>query len=214
MNDIWAIASEYPTGIFTIINLVLIGYWLLVAIGLMDFDFFDLDVDTDTSVDDIGGFATFLATLGFTGVPVTIVLTILFFCAWGICYIGAKLLLSWLDISMISVLLGTVILIASFIVAIPVTNMIVRPLRKLFRKLYAESNNQDLVGRPVKVRSSRVDATFGEAVCAHKGASLLLKVRTATPEKIFTRGDVAVLVEYNSDKHIYYIVDQKEFETN
>ncbi|WP_144392257.1 OB-fold-containig protein [Pleionea sediminis] len=210
MNEIWSIASSFPTSIFTTINLILIGYWLIVAFGLLDFDFFDLDIDTDADVSDLSGFATFLATLGLTGVPITIVLTILMFCAWLISYIASKYLFFWVESESLMWLIGSLTSIGSLALALPITAWCIRPLRKLFKKLHGGSDNKNLLGRPCRVRSSKVNKTFGEAVCDFDGASLLLKVR-ADEKYQFKRGDTAYIVDYDATKSVYFLVDKNDF---
>lgn len=213
MNDIWSVASSFPTAIFTTICLVLAGYWIFVAFGLFDFDFLEVDIDADSDLSQVGSFATFMATCGLTGVPVMIVFTILFYCAWFITYIVSKYVFGWIESELLYWLLGSSLVVLSFTFSLPITAYAIRPLRKLFANLNAASDNKRIIGRQCKVRSTTVSSTSGEATCDIDGASLLLNVR-ADSKYNFQRGDVAYIIDYEKEKSIYHIVSEQDFYNN
>ncbi len=218
MSEFWAITNSFPTAIYTTINLVLIGYWLLVALGLFDFEFFDIDIDIDPDIDldsgttQLTGFAGFLATFGLTGVPVTIVFTILMFVSWTLSYFLVLLGLFWTTNALILWVAGSIILIISFLFSLPITAQIIKPLRKLFRQLYGGSGAKILLGKPCIIRSSRVDLNFGEALCDMEGASLIINVR-AEEKYQFKKGDSARIIEHDKEKNTYFIISEEEFNT-
>ncbi|WP_444996156.1 hypothetical protein [Aliikangiella sp. IMCC44359] len=213
--------SSFPTIIYSIALVVAIGYWLLVLLGLFDFDLIDIDADTeidvgvdidvDTDINQAGTVAGFLTTLGLTGVPITVVISLLLLNGWFICYFISELIPQFPNIiKLLQVLIQVGVVIISFMLALPVTAAIIKPLRPLFRKINQEPISTSLIGRTCRIRSSRVDTEFGEAECLHHGASLIIKVRTLGDTKLIT-GDLAIPIEYSAENGTYFVVPEKEF---
>jgi len=215
MDEFLVNISSFPTAIYTTLLVVVVGYWLLALTGTFDLDAFDVGVDIDVEVDgDIGGLgrvAGLLTTLGLTGVPITVVISLLFLNAWIICYF-ASLLIPALPqiISLIHLLIDISIAIVSFMISILVTATMIKPLRGLFRKINQAPKSVSLLGATCRIRSSRADHDFGEAECLHEGASLIVKVRTNGDQE-FTTGDSVVLVEHNAENDFFNIVSEEEF---
>lgn len=218
-------ATSFPTSVFTTINLVLIGIWFFMALGLLDIEVFDLDADVDIDADidvdmdidadasGMGGIASFLASLGLTGVPIFIVITIIFFTSWLLSYFTVKYGLFWNSFDSLRYLIGSGIMVLSFLVSIPLTAQFIKPLKKFFAKLNAETTSTSLLGKQCTVRSTRVTESFGEAECVNDGASLILKVR-ASEDYALARGDLVRIIEIDAQKSIFQVVPEKEFNTN
>ncbi len=87
---------SYPTVLFTVVLIVMVVYWLFAIVGLVDIDVLDLDLDleSDADLESLTGLAGLMVTLGLTGVPITIVLTVLALFAWLITYFGVHFLIS------------------------------------------------------------------------------------------------------------------------
>jgi|UPI00038152F0 sensor histidine kinase YesM len=205
--------SSFPTAIYTTSLVVVVGYWLFALFGALDFDAFDadIDIDVDSGVSDLSGVAGFMATLGLTGVPITIVISLLLLNAWLVCYFLALFtpalpqFASWI---LFIVHMGVVIV--SFLVSILLTAIMIRPLRGLFRKVHQVPKSISLLGASCRIRSSRVDGEFGEAECQNEGASLIIKVRTSNGE-VFATGDRAVVIEHNQQDDFFYVVSEEAF---
>ena len=204
--------SSFPTIVFTIGLGVIIGFWMLVILGLFDLEFFEVavDLDIDTDVSQIGGIAGLLTTLGLTGVPITVVISLLILNSWFICYFASKLIPNFPDlISLLQTLLNIAIAIFSFLLSIPITARMIRPLRGFFRKLNQDPLSKSLIGKTCRIRSSRADSDFGEAECILNGASLIVKVRTSGEQPLKT-GDNAVIIEHKAND-IFFIISEEEF---
>ena len=212
MDAFLEIAGSFPVAIFTTINIIIIGVWFFMALGLFDIEVFDVDVDIEIDADasSLSGVAGFLATLGLAGVPIFIVLTIIFFTSWLISYFSVKYGLFWNNSDAIRYLVGAGILVGSFLLSIPVTAQFVKPLRKFFAKLNNTTTAKTLKGKQCVVRSSKVNSTFGEAECVNDGASLVLKVR-ADEKYALTKGDKVRIIEVDQENSIYHVVPEKEF---
>ena len=217
MEAFFANIFSYPTVFFTVILLVLAVYWLFAILGMVDIDVLDLDMDVDADVDvdleGMTGLAGLLVTLGLTGVPVTVVMTLLALLAWLLSYFAVHLLFFWEHGSLMSYLVGSALIPAAIAVAIPVTAQLIKPLKPLFRKVYTPPPDKVLLGRSCKVRSTRVDERFGEAIADLHGASLILRIR-GEAEKNLQRGDPVVLIEYRPDDNSYWVVPEAEFNNN
>lgn len=214
-------ATSFPTSVFTTINLVIIGIWLFMALGLLDIEVFDMDIDADVDADididvdgsSLNGITSFLASLGLTGVPIFIVATIIFFTSWLLSYFTVKYGLFWNNFESIRYLVGSGIMLLSFLVSIPLTAQFIKPLKKFFAKLNQETTSKSLLGKQCTVRSTRVSPTFGEAECVNDGASLILKIR-ASEDYALAKGDLVRIIEIDSQKSTYQVVPEKEFNTN
>ena len=215
MDEFLVNISSFPTVVYTTSLVVVVGLWLLAFVGTFDLDVLDVGVDIDFEVDgdvsDIGGVAGLLTTLGLTGVPVTIVISLLLLNAWIICYF-VSLLIPTLPqfISLVQVAIDIGIVIASFMVSILLTATMIKPLKRLFRNINQAPKSKSLLGSTCRIRSSRADQGFGEAECQHEGASLIVKVR-ATGDQVFSTGDAVVLIEHDNENEFFNIVSENEF---
>jgi hypothetical protein len=215
MDDFLVNISSFPTVIYTTLLVVVVGYWLLAFSGTFDLDAFDVGVDIDMELDgdisDLGGIAGLLTTLGLTGVPITIVISLLLLNAWIVCYFLSLLIPAFPQfISLIQLAINTGVAIGSFMVSIPLTATMIKPLKGLFRKVNQTPISKSLLGATCRIRSSRADAEFGEAECMLEGASLIVKVR-AVGDQTFATGDRVVVIEHNKEKQVFNVVSEQEF---
>lgn len=203
-------ALSFPTAIYSFLLCVAVIYWLVVAAGLLEVDL--LDVEADSVMEGSGqteGLAGLLYKLKLDGVPVTLVLTLLFFFAWFACYFIELWLLRHLPLGILRYPLGLVVIAGAFVLAAPLCAAICRPLRPLFHKVEAISS-KSVLGQVAVVRSGRVTASHGEAVLEDGGAGLILRVR-ADEALGFKRGDRVVLLEYLAAEHAYRVITEEEF---
>lgn len=197
-------ALSFPTVLLSFPLCLAILYWLVAALGLVDVEVLDGD---DAALEGLAGL---LLKCGLNGVPVTLVLTLLFFVAWLGCYFVQLLILDPLPLGLLRYPLGLVAGVGALMAAVPVVAVLIRPLRPLFRKLEA-TDSRSLLGRRALVRSGRVTEQHGEAVLENGGAGLILRIR-AEASRNFTRGDRVVLLEYLPEPHAYRVVSEAEFD--
>jgi len=210
MSELWLVLSSYPTSIYTVILGVLLIFWLFAIIGALDMDIISIDADIDFDADiEIPGFVGLMHTLGILGVPITIVSSVLIFLSWIFTYLVAAYVLPLIPGDLLKILLGTVTLIASFIVAIPITTKIVAPLRKMAIVNQAMSN-KSFVGYECKVKSQTVDQEFGQGFIEDGGAGLNVRIRAKTPND-FKKGSMVHIIHYESDGNYYEVLSQQEF---
>jgi len=204
-------ALSFPTALFSFLLCVAILYWCVAALGIFEVDL--LDIEADSALDNQAlqpeGFAGLLLKLGLNGVPLTLVLTLLFFFAWVLSYFVELLLLRYLPLGFLRYPLGLVVVFAALLLAVPVSSALCKPLRPLFRKLEATSSTS-VLGQTAVVRSGRVTLSHGEALLENGGAGLILRVR-ADEARGFKRGDRVVLLEYLEAEHAYRVITEDEF---
>ncbi|MGA5423254.1 hypothetical protein [Streptomyces lavendulocolor] len=155
--------ATFPAVLFTAALVVVMGFWLLVLLGVADHDSFDADVDTDA--------------LSLGGVPVSVSASSLVVLCWFLSVSGSVVLArtGWSDA--LVHLLDAVLLIASVIGSWCLTRALVRPLAKLFPDEPGPSLH-DFVGSICTIRTGRVDADFGQAeVAARDGSTAVVQVR-------------------------------------
>ena len=148
--------------------------------------------------------------LGLAGIPLTIILTVLVFFCWLISYYAAYLLSPLLGVGLFRYLLGAGIAVGAFLAAVPLTSLVLRPVRALLRKA-APPASKSLLGQVGVVRSPSVTAQQGYAWVEDGGAGLTLQVRSATAGAEFQRGTRVVLIEYVYDMNLYRVVGEDEF---
>ena len=217
MNEVWQILISYPTGLYTVLIGVLLIFWLFAIIGALDIDIISLDSDIDIDVDidaelEMPGFLGLMHTLGLTGVPFTIVLTVIIFLAWVMTYVISVTLLTYIPGLILNILAGTVTIIATFMFALPITAKIVAPLRKLAVDNKAKSN-KDYLGSECKVTSLTVDDGFGQGKIKTTGTSLIVRIRTDVPNEI-KKGDIVRPIRYDEAGNFYLVLTNEQFEEN
>jgi hypothetical protein len=188
MGDFLDVVLGFPTALFTFLLVVVVGYWIVVLVGMLDNDSLESD-----------GFDGFLAGLGLGGVPVTVAVSLLVAFAWFVSLAGAALFCGWL--------LSLMVLVVALAAAWLLTRLAVLPLRRLFPATDDGGHSRSaFVGRPCVIRTGTVSATFGQAeVTAEDGSSAIVQVRQ-TGKDTFTAGSVAVIYEYDPDGEFFWVV--------
>jgi len=204
-------ALSFPVVVLSFALCVAILYWLVAAMGILDVDLLDIEVDSSLENHSLQpeGLAGLLLKLGLNGVPVTLILTLLFFFAWLLCYFAELFLLRFLPLGIVRYPVGLLVVGAALVAVVPVVSLLVRPLRPLFLKMEA-TTSKSVLGQVAIVRSGRVTAAQGEATLEDGGAGLILRVR-ADEAQGFKRGDRVVLLEYLEAEHAYRVITEDEF---
>ncbi|MDX1757355.1 MAG: hypothetical protein R3175_14960 [Marinobacter sp.] len=204
MEAFLAITFSFPTVIFSVLLLVAVIYWLVSLVGLVDLDSADAELDLDAGT-DTGGL---MVTLGLQGVPLPLVLTLLFLASWLLSYF-ADLVLGGLFGSGWGRLLFAILVIPGALVAgLLATSVLIRPLRPLFRRAYQRPLEKQIIGTPCVILAFNERTGKGRAEAHRDGAHLILQIRGDSP---FARRDRAVLVEYLADQQAYWVIPEADF---
>lgn len=212
MEQLLNVSSQFPTVIFSTLLGIVVIYWLIGMLGIIDLDLapdadVDLDVDLDTDVEidaGVGGLAGLLLTFGLTSVPFTLVISIICLVSWLITVYLQFYAFSMLEGGWLYYLLGSISTVVVFFISLPITGVLIRPLNGMFDSVEATSSD-NLVGRDGIIATGSVTSTFGQAKVLNEGAEILLDVR-CDPQYSFTTGDKVLLIEYNQESHSYIAV--------
>lgn len=217
MDPFYQNISSFPTVFFTFFLLVVLLYWLVAVLGLVEIDVLDfdipeadgVDINPDTGLSNANVLAGVMLRFGLHGVPVTIILSLVALFGWLICYYAVHFLMGLVPDGLFSFLAGIPVLIGSLYIAVMTTAVLIKPIRPLFKKTSQETVKR-VLGQTAVVRTSRVDHNFGEATLEDGGAGLLLKVR-AMGTSTFSKGDRVVLLEHDKQTNTYRVISEEEF---
>ncbi len=208
---------------FTVMLVLVMLYWLLVALGALggphpdaDLDVshdahIDHEVDVDTMHHNVEGhhhghhsdsgswYGNVLKFVNLGDVPVMVVLSVLILAMWAF---GIFANAYWTG--------GSVILTAFFLainvcISAVITRYATMPLKPLFRLLNKQYDEKvEVTGQHCRIVSMEATPEFGQAEISTNGASLLINVRTLN-DAVLTKGDLAVIVREDGDKRIFFI---------
>ena len=212
MSSLFAALTSFPAVVYTVLLGVVLVYWLLAIIGLVDFEAgADMDIGADAAdagdAGDIGdagdggpeglsGLAAWLVAFGLNGVPFSIVVSLLALVGWFLTGMASLTLLPrWAA--------GAGVLLAAAALSIVIAAQLVRPMRGLFVTHRAISNAA-LVGQVCKVLTGVVDERQGRAEVAQRGAGINIRVWAPAPNSL-RRGDAALITEYDPARQRYRI---------
>jgi len=207
MEMLLDVASQFPTLIYSTLLGIVVIYWIVGLLGLVDLDFsgdVDLDIDVDSDVDiSVGGLAGLMLTFGLTGVPFTLVISIIILICWLISFYLQFYILAWLPDGWLYYLMGSVASFIVFLVSLPLTAVVIRPLKGMFKSVETATSH-DLVGKNATIATGTVSETFGQARLFNNGAEILLDVRCDQEHNLKT-GDNVLLIEYLQEQHTYMV---------
>lgn len=209
MGNFMGAVTGYPTAIYTVLLGVVVIYWVLAMLGMVDIEHSGLDVDVhmhthaDGDTSDVGQLASYVVAMGLNGVPFSVAVSLLVLVSWTVCCLGGEWLLPLVPTLPLQLLAGTVLLVASAVIAIPITAVAIRPLRGLF-VTHTAVTNAALVGQLCRVVTGVVNEKDGRADVARRGASLNIRVWATTPNTL-RRGSQALIVEYDEVAGRYLI---------
>ncbi|GAB2199009.1 DUF1449 domain-containing protein [Sessilibacter sp. MAH4] len=202
-----------PTVFFTFFLLVSVCIWLLTFVGVIGFDSMEVDIPgsesagTDSSIGQVLG--GLLGKLGLSGIPITITITLSSLIGWLISYYVSYFFVSLLPEGIIRTLVSLPLVVVLVLVSLIATATVLRPFQQYFIPSEQKTINK-IVGMIASVRTSRVDANYGEAFLDDSGAGLILKVRCFEPNDI-AYDDKVVILDYLEEQNAYLVVRESEF---
>lgn len=214
MIEFLQVCLTFPTVAYSILLAFCVVYWLLAMTGLFDIDSIDGMLIGEGQLGDASdagdptAIAGMLARLGLSGVPVMVVLTVLFFLGWLVTYFVHLLVLQHLPDSL-RVLTGIATVVGALLPGVLVTSLLLRPVSRLLVKLRPPVA-KSILGRVGTVTSPVVDAQGGRAEFGDGGAGLILQVRAA-PGTTFVRGDRVVLLSHDAQANTHAVISEIEF---
>lgn len=204
MEQLIDVSSRFPTVVFSVLLGIMVIYWLVGLLGLIDLDLGgDADIDVDADSGSAGALGGLFLTFGLSGVPFTIVVSIVVLFCWLISFYLQHYILELLPQGYLYYVVGAIANVVIFFLSLPVTAVAIRPLKGMFKSAEA-ATSYDFVGKEATVATGSVTETFGQAKLFNEGAEILLDVRCA-PEHTLKMGDKVLVVEYLTEQHAYII---------
>ena len=202
MLEILQESIRLPNLPFTVLLAGSVGYWLLVAAGLLDLDSGDggLDVEVAHGAEAGGGLMSGVAQfLNLGQVPLMVIVSLMALFMWMFSMIGTHY---WAGDSLGWAL---VLLVPNVALSLGLTWVVSRPVARFFRRLNAEGDEHlPLIGRTCEIMTSTVTEVLGQARVERKGSPVLLNVRPVEGERL-ERGDTALIVRKDPEQGVYYV---------
>ncbi|SFH32222.1 OB-fold-containig protein [Pontibacter chinhatensis] len=177
-------------------------YWVAVIFGLLDLEFFNIELEAKVDADGVSSVTWLNSALAFFNlgkVPLMVFLTF-----WALpCWVLSILANHYLNNDY--QLLGLLYLIPSFIAGLFVAKLLTAPFVKLFAALEKEhESSTTVIGQVCTVLLPASATELGQAAVKTSGAPLLLHVKTTSANSI-RKGDTALIIDYNAENKFYLI---------
>lgn len=185
----------------TLMMLAVLGYWLLVIVGVLGMEAFDLDVDLDADLDaDVDGdvhgegiMGNALEFLHAGDVPVVIIGSFFVFFLWIVTMLSNH----YLNEHHSLVLMGMLI-VPNLAISLLATKAVLMPMATMFKNYdRTEFTRENLIGKIGIVKTTEVTSEFGQIEIQQQGPPLVLNVRTR-PGTRLGQGDAARIVSFNN----------------
>jgi len=217
METFIANITSFPVVVFTFLLMIVLFYWVMAMVGVVDIDVLDADIEVDfeastdfetevsinPDAEGLSGIAGFMLNWGLTGVPITVVISLLIVTAWLLSYIVVSLLFPLIPLTLIKYLIGAVLIVVCFALAIPITALSIRPFKGFFIA-HTAVKKQSLIGQEVEVKTGTVNEEFGQGILEDGEAGMILDIR-APADKGIKKGDTVILIEYIEEKESYNV---------
>lgn len=198
MTDFFTRCFDWPTLPMTVGVLICCGYWLLVILGLLDLDTFDLDLDIDVEPSFAGTGIGFLSLrfLNLGNVPLMLWLSVFTLSGW--------LISMWIDqLPRSDVLADLAVAVGRNCgLALVATKLLTNPMRGRFDP-QQPNRVEELLGRIGTVASREVTEKHGQVRVDAEAAPLLLNVRSRS--ETLKKNESAVLVDYLPEQRVYLV---------
>ena len=171
-----------------------------------DVDFGDGDAD-DGGDSGHGVLAALMSALHLRSVPATVVFSLIITFSWLVSVVSMQAVTRTAP-ALLGHALSAGVLLASFLLALPLTSVVARPLAKVFAPKHAPLKS-DFIGRTCVVRTGSVTDKLGEATLHDGGAGLVLRVRIEDGKQL-ARGEQALIVDYDAERETYLVEPMRD----
>lgn len=197
---------------FTILLGAVAAYWIIGLIGLVDLDALDsLGVGEADGIDAASSeeagssalgslFQGIMKVIGASDAPLIFVISLFSVFLWGLNVAGNHYFNPGFEGGRATLLLIPVV-IGSFVL----TRLLVVPLRPVMNMIRSSEKPAEIIGASGRVRSSRLDAEFGEVEVETSEKNLILRARTSGEGTSLTKGDRILVVSKSDDGDTYIV---------
>ena len=213
MAELYEAAFSGVNVVYSTMLMLICIYWLVVILGVIDFDTLDVDLDVDADADidgDFGGGTTeggfsWLAYFNVAEVPIMFYMTIVTLVMWVVSVQVNR----WLDAWGVDAYRGWIavgLAVPNLIFALHVAKFLLYPVKRMNRR---QPQITRLDGKTCLVTSLEVNGDYGRCEMPKEESSLILEARTRNGE-ILRQGDPAVIVEHVDEGSANYFVVTKQ----
>jgi hypothetical protein len=149
-----------------------------------------------------GGAEGLLHAINLRRAPVTVTFSLIVFFAWIFSFLAVTYLGPALGMVLPAVVFELLVIVASLLLALPLTSLATKPLEPIFRQRHGKSRI-DYVGSVCRIQTGRVDTEFGQATVEDGGAGLIIQVRDEGGA--LKRGDSALIIDYDREQEAYIV---------
>lgn len=181
----------------TVLLILVVSYWIITIIGVLDFDLFDFDIDIEAGD---GPFYALLAFLKVGDLPFMFVFSVLILNFWII-----AMLMHYLPIAPGGVV-NALLLIPALIFSMFITKVELYPLRFVKYSNVEDNKENAVIGQLCVLKCEVKDGRLGQAEIERDGASLVINVRSEKEEVSFRKDEIAFVIRKDIEKNLYYIV--------
>lgn len=201
MTEVFEAAFQPVNLPYTILMIVLVVYWLIAILGLMDFGSLDADLDLGTDLGGVEGDAPVIHTIaGFFNVgevPIMFWISMVALSAWVV----SMQVNHYLNPEGNNLWLAAALAVPNVVFGMFVAKLVIQPFKNLTKLKVQET---PLVGKTCLVVSLEVTDRAGQCEVRTGGTPLTLSVCTAGGERL-RKGDAAVIVERNKKTNVYTV---------
>jgi hypothetical protein len=207
--DLIQAAFQWPNIVPSTLMSLAILYWLLVIVGAMDIELFDLDLDADV---DVGGFEgvtgmgmVVLRFLNVGRVPLMIWGSIFAVTFW----FSSMLLFDFWDNPKVKAdaFGGSLLLLRNFVLSVAIAKLVTNPMRKWFH-LSKGPTPEQMIGEICELASDLAPGQNGQARFRTSAAPRLLTVRTE--KGALCKGDLVELVRYTAETKTFWVTKRED----
>jgi hypothetical protein len=207
MNEIINAIISFPGIVPSVLLGVVIIFGLFAIAGLLDLEHvgphWHFDVDHPGDFNHLGGhdghahgLSELLVSIGFGRMPFFVVISAITFVWWALLMTAQLYLVPWIPLP--NWLTGALLLVASFLMALPIAAMLIQPLKPIFADRGKGARPLDFVGRACKILTGNVDEKFGQAeVSVDPGSHHVVQVWARTPNSLI-RGSSALILHFDA----------------
>ena len=216
MIELYQAAISNYNFVYTILLAMVLLYWLVVMLGILDVDAFDFDVDLDADFDvDMDGMEGAFSWLGYFNVgevPVMLYLSIVILTMWVVSVQVNSFLdgvaIDWVaeNRGWIALAMAPLIILFGLFLA----KILVIPIKRM---RLAGPSKTNLIGKTCIVTSLELNETRGRCVTPKSEGSTILNARTRGGE-VLKQGEAVEIVEHvdheDAAKDIYIVTKRAD----
>lgn len=175
-------------------------YWLIVILGVIDIEAFDIELEVDTDVDvDVNGLASVLSFFNIGDMPLMVFLTFFSFPLWFVTLVANDIL------GTNTFVLGWLVLIPAIVASLLMAKILTIPVAKFYKKVKGNTEAiDDIVGRVCQAKLPISMERNGQAEIKVNGTSVLINAKTRKGITI-AKGESALIIEFNAKQNYYYV---------